>query len=406
MVESMSQEVSNMNLCAVISEVNLVGSNPRELCIDTDVTRHVCSDKDMFAILDEFENGEKVYMGNSATSDIKGQGKVILKMTSGKELTLNNVLYVPEIRKNLVSSSLLNKHGFRIVFESDKVVLSKCGMFVGKGYVCNGLFKLNGEAVLTANYLLNKVKIEPKTVDCIFIGYAHNSNAYHFLVYESQIPYIHKNTIMQLRNALFFENVFPCKSKKEPSSFKRSHEAMEQEVNHEVEPRRSKRARTEKFFGPDFITFMLESEPQIFKEAINSSEGPQWKEAINFEIESILQNHTWKLVDLPPGSKPLGYKWIFKRKMKSDGTIEKYKARMVIKGYHKREGLDYFDTYSPVTRITSIRVILSIAALRNLEVHQIDVKTAFLNGDLEEKFYMEQPEGFSASGQEIRFVNW
>ncbi|KZV49059.1 hypothetical protein F511_11010 [Dorcoceras hygrometricum] len=86
--------------------------------------------------------------------------------------------------------------------------------------------------------------------------------------------------------------------------------------------------------------------------------------------------------------------------MKSDGTIDKYKARLVIKGYRQKEGLDYFDTYSPVTRITSIRVILAIAALRNYSVHQMDVKTAFLNGDLEEEIYMEQPEGFSAPGQE------
>ncbi|XP_073132492.1 uncharacterized protein [Henckelia pumila] len=86
--------------------------------------------------------------------------------------------------------------------------------------------------------------------------------------------------------------------------------------------------------------------------------------------------------------------------MKSDGTIDKYKVRLVIKGYSQREGLDYFDTYSPVTRITSIRVILAIDALRNLEVYQMDVKTTFLNGDLEEEIYMKQPEGFSAPGQE------
>ena len=145
---------------------------------------------------------------------------------------------------------------------------------------------------------------------------------------------------------------------------------------------------------------MLEAEPQTFKEAVSSPEGPLWKEAINSEIDSILQNHTWELVDLPPGCKPLGYRWIFKRKRKADGSIEKYKARLVIKGYSQREGLDYFDTYSPVTRITSIRMILAIAALRNLEVHQMDVKTAFLNGDLDEEIYMEQPEGFSAPGQE------
>ena len=105
-------------------------------------------------------------------------------------------------------------------------------------------------------------------------------------------------------------------------------------------------------------------------------------------------------MDLPPGSKPLGYKWIFKRKMKTDGTIDKYKARLVIKGYKQKEGLDYFDTYSPVTRITSIQMVLAIAALRNLEIHQMDVKTTFLNGDLDEEIYMEQPEGFVAPRQE------
>ena len=108
----------------------------------------------------------------------------------------------------------------------------------------------------------------------------------------------------------------------------------------------------------------------------------------------------WELVDLPPGSKPLGYKWIFKKKMKADGSIDKYKARLVIKGYKQKEGLDYFDTYSPVTRISSIRMLIAIAAIHNLEIHQMDVKTAFLNGDLDEEIYMEQPEGFIVPGQE------
>ena len=254
-----------------------------------------------------------------------------------------------------------------------------------------------------------KVKIGPKTVDCIFVGYAQNSSAYRFLVYKSEIPDIHKNTIMKSRNASFFEHVFPCKFEEGPSSSKRTFETMnedsqdqeqEQEEEVEDEPRRSKRIRTEKSFGPDFLTYMLESEPHSYKEAVNSLEGSLWKEAIKSEIDSILQNHTWELVDLPPGSKPLGYKWIFKRKMKTDGTIDKYKARLVIKGYKQKEGLDYFDTYSPVTRITSIRMVLAIAALRNLEIHQMDVKTAFLNGDLDEEIYMEQPEGLVAPGQE------
>ena len=145
---------------------------------------------------------------------------------------------------------------------------------------------------------------------------------------------------------------------------------------------------------------MLEGKPQTYKEAVNSTKGLMWKEVINSEIESILHNLTWELVDLPPGCKPLSSKWVFKRKRKVDGSIDKYKARLVIKGYKQTEGLDYFDTYSPVMRINSIRMVLIIVALRNLEVHKMDAKTTFLNGDLEEEIYMERPESFSAMGQE------
>ena len=133
---------------------------------------------------------------------------------------------------------------------------------------------------------------------------------------------------------------------------------------------------------------------------MSSPEAPYWKEVIKDEVESILQNHTWELVDLPPGSKSLGYKWIFKKKMKADGSIDKYKARLVVKGYNQKEGLDYFDTYSPVTRILSIRMLIVITTIHNLEIHQMDIKTTFLNGDLDEEIYMEQPEGFIVPGQE------
>ena len=105
-------------------------------------------------------------------------------------------------------------------------------------------------------------------------------------------------------------------------------------------------------------------------------------------------------MDLPPGCKPLGYKWIFKRKLNADGSIDKYNARLVVKGYKQKEGVDYFDTYSPVTRITSIRMLIAIAVLHNLEIHQMDVKIAFLNGELNEEIYMEQLEGFIVLGQE------
>src|SRR5436189_833808 len=96
----------------------------------------------------------------------------------------------------------------------------------------------------------------------------------------------------------------------------------------------------------------------------------------------------------------MGCKWVFKKKLRSDGTIKKYKARLVAKGYTQKEGENFFDTYSPVARLTIIRVLLSLAASHGLLVHQIDVKTTFLNGELEEEIYMEQPDGFVAKGQE------
>ncbi|XXG85520.1 hypothetical protein AAC387_Pa11g0582 [Persea americana] len=134
-LDNLSIDVSDINLSAVVSEVNLVG-NTREWWVDTWATQHVCSNKEMFSTY-QASNGEQLFMGNSATSKVEGQGQMVLKMTSGKKLTFNNVLHVPDIRKNLVSDLLLSKKGFKLVFESDKFVLTKSGMYVGKGYTSN-----------------------------------------------------------------------------------------------------------------------------------------------------------------------------------------------------------------------------------------------------------------------------
>ena len=252
--------------------------------------------------------------------------------------------------------------------------------------------------------LPKRTKLGPKTIDCIFIGFAHASAAYRFLVYKSEVHDIHVNTILESIDAEFFEHIFPYKENKTSSSNKRIRDepstSKVQEQN--LEPRRGSRIKIPKNFGPDFISFITIGEPQTYKEAVASPEAPLWKEAINSEVESILQNHTWELVDLPPGNKLIGYKWIFKRKFKTDGSIDKYKARLVAKGYRQKEGLDYFDTYSPVSRITSIRMLIAIASLYSMEIHQMDVKTAFLNGELDEEIYMEQPEGFVVEGKETK----
>jgi hypothetical protein len=117
-------------------------------------------------------------------------------------------------------------------------------------------------------------------------------------------------------------------------------------------------------------------------------------------MDSILSNGTWELVNRPYGCKPVGCTWVFKKKLRPDGTIDKYKARLVAKGYTQKEGKDFFDTYSPIARLTTIRVLLSLATSHGLLIHQMDIKTAFLNGELDEEIYMTQTDGFAVKDQE------
>ena len=144
--KSVPVDLSELNLSAVVFEANLI-DNPREWWIDTGATRHVCSDRSMFSTYVPV-NGQKLFMGNSATSNIVGLGRVVLMLTSGKELTLVDLLHVPNICKNLVSGSLLVKSGFKLVFNSDKFVMTKNDQFTGRGYVKNGMFKFNVMPVL------------------------------------------------------------------------------------------------------------------------------------------------------------------------------------------------------------------------------------------------------------------
>jgi hypothetical protein len=136
-IEDLSRDEIDINLSAMVSEVNLVGSNPREWWIDTGATHHICSDRRMFTSFKAAANGEKLYMDTSATFSIPGQGKVVMKITLGRELTLNKVPYVPDICKNLVSGSLLSMYGFRIVFESNKVVGAHQSWDLCGEWLCN-----------------------------------------------------------------------------------------------------------------------------------------------------------------------------------------------------------------------------------------------------------------------------
>ena len=131
---------------------------------------------------------------------------------------------------------------------------------------------------------------------------------------------------------------------------------------------------------------------------MDDSDKDKWQDAMNQEMESMYSNSIWELVDPPEDVRPIGCKWISKRKRGIDGKIEIFIARLVEKGYTQKEGVDYEETFSPIAMLKSICILLSIAACLDYEIWKMDVKMAFLNDYLEESIYMMQPEGFVAKG--------
>lgn len=137
------------------------------------------------------------------------------------------------------------------------------------------------------------------------------------------------------------------------------------------------------------------TEPKTYKQACKFD---CWNLAMKSELDALASTNTWSVVDLPEGKQPIGCKWVYKIKHHADGSIERYKARLVAKGYTQLEGVDYFDTFSPVAKLTTIRTLLSVAAIKDWHLEQLDVNNAFLHGDLHEEVYMDLPPGFLRPG--------
>ncbi|KAL2924831.1 Retrovirus-related Pol polyprotein from transposon TNT 1-94 [Bienertia sinuspersici] len=145
-------------------------------------------------------------------------------------------------------------------------------------------------------------------------------------------------------------------------------------------------------FSAFLSTLINDQDPVKYEEAVKHS---QWVKAMNEEIEALERNNTWKLTPLPPGKKAIGCKWLYRTKYNADGTLERHKARVVALGCRQLEGIDYTETFAPVAKMTTVRAILAVAALENWYVNQMDVKNAFLHGELEENVYMTLPPGYT-----------
>ena len=287
--------------------------------------------------------------------------------------------------------------------------------------------------------------MDSKTVSSYFIGYSEHSRGYKF--YDPTLK-----TIFETGTAQFFEDIeFGGRNKVRDIIFEErlvsipkpiptiasdniqvSTPVVVQEVNPELpqdnveqnpiqdevnfpmeqtqqpqQPmplRRSIRER-KSAIPDDYIVFlqehdgdigMMEDDPFNFHQAMQSSNSQRWIEAKNEEYKSMQDNKVWELVPLPEGVKPIDCKWIFKTKRDANGNVERYKARLVAKGYTQKEGIDFKETFSPVSTKDSFRIIMALVAHFDLELHQMDVKTTFLNGDIDETIYMVQPKNFES----------
>ncbi|KXJ71119.1 hypothetical protein RP20_CCG021438 [Aedes albopictus] len=164
-------------------------------------------------------------------------------------------------------------------------------------------------------------------------------------------------------------------------------------VNKGVPPERY--SATSKFACPQPV------EPRSYKEATTGAESAKWIAAMKDELVSHEENKTWNLVKLPPGKKAIGCRWIYKRKLDEHGRLSSYKARLVAQGHSQRFGLDYDEVFAPVAKQVTFRTLLTIASRRNMLVKHVDVKTAYLNGDLKETVYMKLPPGVAAEPDEV-----
>lgn len=135
---------------------------------------------------------------------------------------------------------------------------------------------------------------------------------------------------------------------------------------------------------------MAVQEPLFYSQAIKNS---NWCKAMQVELNALEANNTWKITSLPQNKKVVGCKWIYKVKYKSDGSLDKYKARLVAQGFTQTAGVDYFQTFAPFAKMETVRLILSIAAIHNWHIYQLDITNAFLNRDLHEEVYMRIPPG-------------
>ena len=265
-------------------------------------------------------------------------------------------------------------------------------------------------------YNPHEKKLDSRTISGYFIDYLDKSKGYRFYCPNHSVRIVETGNARFLENGEISGSNEPRKVDVEENEQHNRDGSLPPEnivIENVVEPpqpaplRRSQRERRPAITD-DYVVYLQESDfdigirkdPVSFSQAMESDDSSKWMEAMNEELKSMAHNGVWDLIELPNSCKPVSCKWVFKTKHDAKGNIERFKARLVAKGFTHKKGIDYKDTLSPVSKKDSLRIIMALVAHFDLELHQMDVKTAFLNGNFDEDIYMEQPKGFTKKGNE------
>nr|GEX75635.1 hypothetical protein [Tanacetum cinerariifolium] len=265
------------------------------------------------------------------------------------------------------------------------------------------------EALINRDTLTKPDKLEPRSVKYIFVGYPQETMGYSFY-YPPENKVLVARNVKFLKNSLINQEASGSLEDFEIIQEEDTHPSLDNSLNHkeddlEIDEPQSdiipNRRSTRKRHAPDRTCLYIDAvehelgdlgEPANYKVALLDPKSEKWLNAMNVEMQSMKNNEVWVLVELSHNGKTVGSKWLFKKKTNMDGAVHTYKARLVANGYTQTPGIDHEETFSPVVNIRAIRILIAIAAYYDYEIWQMDVKTAVLNGYLNEEVYMEQPE--------------
>lgn len=258
-------------------------------------------------------------------------------------------------------------------------------------------------------------KLDSKTRKCWMMGYGTTTKGYRLydqnrsrVFYSRDVQFNEQGTGSQEELTSDSEPEEPGGHRKYPVEHGIVQEGEDVAPDDGSPPRRDERVRRSERVrrkpgapgASEWASLASAEDPRSFPDALASPKSREWRQAMRNEMDSLSTNRVWTLTDLPTGKKAVGSRWVFKTKMGADGSIARYKARLVARGFSQIPGSDYDETFSPVVRGESIRALFALAAKERMCVHQMDVETAFLNGILLEEVYMQQPEGYEEKGKE------